>query len=193
MFNPIRSGASHGATGRQGSIPDPLFPIPGSETFWGSTISEENTIDTRGTGTGPNNSGREDISRQASHATVASQSGMVSYRSNCDSPARSRNDCGGRPDLTIQTAQAPPAPFFGMVTSVESSGMIAEQPHHGLCSGESSSGSDRGGNGTAGSVRGIMVTKEVIVSEEGMCTPRPINPGLPPTDPWGWGDFHHGY
>ncbi|KAJ4384377.1 hypothetical protein N0V85_008362, partial [Neurospora sp. IMI 360204] len=77
MFSPTYSfGASRGVTGRPGPIPDPLFPMPGSdlETFWLSTTSEENTI---GTGTGPPGSSRD--SRQASHATVGSQSGMGGF------------------------------------------------------------------------------------------------------------------
>ncbi|KAH7626048.1 FAD binding domain-containing protein [Sordaria sp. MPI-SDFR-AT-0083] len=182
MFNPIRSGASRGTNGRPGAMPDPIFSIHDGDLgdFWGSTTSEDNTI---GTSTGQG-SDPDDVSRQTLHATVGSQSGTKSYRSNCNSPTQSRNDCGRK--MTTQT------PHFKMVTSVESSGMIADQPHRGLCSGDSSSST---GNGTAQSAKGIVVTREVTVMEEGVCWPDTpgLSPGLPPTELWEWGDFHMGY
>lgn len=182
MFNPIRSGASRGTNGRPGAMPDPIFSIHDGDLgdFWGSTTGEDNTI---GTSTGQG-SDPDDVSRQTLHATVGSQSGTKSYRSNCNSPTQSRNDCGRK--MTTQT------PHFKMVTSVESSGMIADQPHRGLCSGDSSSST---GNGTAQSAKGIVVTREVTVMEEGVCWPDTpgLSPGLPPTELWEWGDFHMGY
>ncbi|KAL0471334.1 hypothetical protein QR685DRAFT_551955 [Neurospora intermedia] len=131
--SPVFPPTYHGSSHRWGSNPDPIAPIPGSQTFWLSTTDEEgttgtNTTGTTGTtGTGPRGSG-EDISRKDTYPTAANRSGgMLSFRSTCESPTRSRNDCG-RPALAIQTAGSP---YLGVVTSVESSGMIAEQPHHG--------------------------------------------------------------